>query len=117
MNKFLWGALATVGLGAATAGVVVVAGLVDVSADTPHSSFTYQALAFARERSIASRTGEIQVPADFADPERVRRGAGNYAAMCVNCHLSPDAPDSEISKGTVSNPSESVRKVRLFLFA
>jgi hypothetical protein len=70
----------------------------------PHSSFTYQALTFARERAIASRTGDIQVPTDLADPERVRRGAGNYAAMCVNCHLSPEAPDSEIRKGLYPTP-------------
>ena len=81
-----------------------MAGIVDVGADTPHSSFTYQALTFARERAIASRTGDIQVPADLADPERVRRGAGNYAAMCVNCHLSPEAPDSEIRKGLYPTP-------------
>lgn len=104
MCRFIWGALATIGLGAATAGIVVVAGVVDVGADTPHSSFTYQALTFARERAIASRTGEIQTPADLADPERVRRGAGNYAAMCVNCHLSPEAPDSEIGKGLYPTP-------------
>lgn len=104
MNKLLLGALATIGLGVATAGIVVVAGVVDVGADTPHSSFTYQALTFARERAITSRTGDIQIPADIADPERVRRGAGNYAAMCVNCHLSPEAPDSEIRKGLYPTP-------------
>ena len=104
MHKLFLGALAAVGLGAATAGGVVMAGIVDVGADTPHSSFTYQALTFARERAIASRTGDIQVPADLADPERVRRGAGNYAAMCVNCHLSPEAPDSEIRKGLYPTP-------------
>src|SRR5574343_1262063 len=46
MNKLLLGALATIGLGAATAGIVVVAGVVEVGADIPHSPLTYQALAF-----------------------------------------------------------------------
>lgn len=110
MYRFIWGALATIGLGAATAGIVVMAGVIDVGADTPHSSFTYQALAFIRERAIASRIGDIQVPADFADPERVRRGAGNYAAMCVNCHLSPEAPDSEIRKGLYPTPPNLAEK-------
>lgn len=104
MYRFICGALAAIGLGAATAGVVVMAGVIDVGANTPHSSFTSQALAFTRERAIASRIGDIRVPADFADPERVRRGAGNYAAMCVNCHLSPEAPDSEIRKGLYPAP-------------
>lgn len=110
MNKLFLGALATIGLGAATAGIIVVAGVVDIGADTPHSAFTYQALTFARERAIASRTDEIQIPANFADPERVRRGAGNYAAMCVNCHLSPEAPDSEIRKGLYPTPPKLAEK-------
>jgi hypothetical protein len=104
MNKLLLGALATIGLGVATAGIVVVAGVVEVGADIPHSPLTYQALAFARERAIASRADDINIPADFSDPERVRRGAGNYAAMCVNCHLSPEAPNSEIRKGLYPRP-------------
>lgn len=104
MRKLLLGSLVTVGLGAATAAVVVMAGVVDVGADTPHSSITHQLLAFAREQAIASRTGDVQVPADLADPERIRRGAGNYAAMCVNCHLSPGAPDSEIRQGLYPKP-------------
>ncbi len=104
MTKFLIGALATLGIVAATAGIVAASGIVNVAANEPHSSFVYQTLAFARERSIASRSSDIKVPEDFADPERVRRGAGNYAAMCVNCHLSPDMADSEIRKGLYPTP-------------
>ena len=113
MHKLFLGALTTIGLGAATAGGVVIAGVVDVGADTPHSSFTYQALAFARERAIASRIGDIKIPADIADPERVRRGAGNYAAMCVNCHLSPGATDTEIRKGLYPTPPNLSEKPTL----
>jgi len=115
MNKLLLGALATIGLGAATAGSSSWPAS-SMSAPTPPTvPSPYQALTFARERAIASRTGEIQIPADLADPERVRRGAGNYAAMCVNCHLSPEAPDSEIRKGlypTPPNLSENRRRNR-----
>jgi cytochrome c553 len=104
MKKLLLGFLLALGLGAATAAVVVMTGVIDVGADTPHSSVTHQVLTLAREQSIARRAGNIQVPADFADPERVRRGAGNYAAMCVDCHLSPQAPDSEIRQGLNPQP-------------
>src|SRR5574343_1175571 len=104
MNKFLIGALATLGFGAATGGIVVASGIVNVAANEPHSSFVYQTLAFARERSIASRSSDIKIPEDFADPERLRRGAGNYAAMCANCHLSPEIADSEIRKGLYPTP-------------
>lgn len=104
MNKFIIGALATLGIGAATGGIVAASGIVNVAANEPHSAFVYQTLAFARERSIANRLSDIKVPEDFADPERVRRGAGNYAAMCVNCHLTPEVADSEIRKGLYPMP-------------
>lgn len=104
MNKFFLGVLGATTLFAVTVGVIVMAGVIDVGADTPHSSLAYEALTVARERSIAKRTAGINIPKNFADPERVRRGAGNYAAMCVNCHLSPGTPDSEIRRGLYPMP-------------
>ncbi len=104
MTKFVIGALATLGIVAATGGIVAASGIVNVAANEAHSSFVHQTLAFARERSIANRLSDIKVPEDFVDPERVRRGAGNYAAMCVNCHLAPEMADSEIRKGLYPTP-------------
>lgn len=104
MNKLLMGALVATSLGVVSGGVIVMAGLVDVGADAPHSPVVHQTLTVARERSIANRTADIKTPENFADPERVRRGAGNYAAMCVNCHLSPGASDSEIRRGLYPTP-------------
>lgn len=104
MNKLLLGALLATTLGAVTGSVVVMTGLIDVGADAPHSPLVHAALAVARERSIANRLADIKIPENFADPERTRRGAGNYAAMCVNCHLSPGASDSEIRRGLYPTP-------------
>lgn len=104
MNKILIGVLGTLGLGAITGATVVFSGAIDMGADTPHSPAVYRAIEFARERSIASSADDIKVPADLEDAERVRRGAGNYDAMCVTCHLSPDAVDSEIRKGLYPTP-------------
>ena len=104
MTKFVIGALATLGIVAATGCIVAASGIVNVAANEAHSSFVHQTLAFARERSIANRLSDIKVPEDFVDPERVRRGAGNYAAMCVNCHLAPEMADSEIRKGLYPTP-------------
>lgn len=104
MNKFVIGALTTLAVGAATGSIVAVLGIVNVAANEPHGSFVYQILDFVRERSIAHRLSGIKAPDDFADPERVRRGAGNYAAMCVNCHLAPEMMDSEIRKGLYPMP-------------
>lgn len=104
MNKILIGALATVLLGTGTGLIVAGSGLIDVGADTLHSPVVFQALSFARERAIARRLADITAPADLADPERIRRGAGNYDAMCVNCHLAPGLPDSEIRLGLYPAP-------------
>ena len=46
----------------------------------------------------------LQLPTNLDDPERIRQGAGNYNAMCVTCHLSPDAAATEMSKGLYPAP-------------
>jgi len=104
MNKLLLGILVTVGIGAVTGSIIIVTGAIDAGADAPHSPLVHKALVFARERSIASRIADLKEPEDLTDPERLRRGAGNYAAMCVNCHLAPELPDSEIRKGMYPAP-------------
>lgn len=104
MNKILLGALASVGLTAAAGTIVIAAGVVDVGADTPHAPLVHQLLELTRERSIARRAADIAAPENLTDPERIRRGAGNYAAMCVDCHLAPELPDSEIRQGLYPGP-------------
>lgn len=104
MNKLLLGILVAVAIGAVTGSIIIGAGIIDIGADTPHDPLIHQALAFARERSIASRIADLEEPENFTDPERVRRGAGNYAAMCVNCHLAPEMEDSEIRQGMYPAP-------------
>lgn len=99
----------TLRLGAATMGALgLVAGalwfgLYDVSADTPHSRPVYAALEFARERSIAVRAARLSVP-KLDDAERIRRGAGNYQAMCATCHLAPGVAPTELSRGLYPAP-------------
>jgi hypothetical protein len=70
--------LAIVAVGA----LIVGAGLYNVAADEPHTSLVYRTLETARVRSIAVRADDIEVP-KLDDPAMVRRGAGNYDAMCV----------------------------------
>lgn len=106
MNKILLGILAALGLGATTGVIVITSGVIDVGADTPHSPVVHQILNYAREQSIARSAASIKVPDTLNDPERVRRGAGNYDAMCVNCHLAPGLPDSEIRQGLYPQPPD-----------
>ena len=91
--------LAVVLLGA----LVVVSGALSVAADEPHSSLVFGILDTARERSIEARADDIQVPA-LDDADRVRRGAGNYDAMCARCHLAPGVDPTELSAGLSPTP-------------
>lgn len=104
MNKIVIGALGVIGLTAVAAAGVLQAGLIDVAADTPHHPAVHRLIEWARERAIVRRAADIQPPVDLADPARVRRGAGNYDAMCAGCHLAPGVEDSEIRKGLNPQP-------------
>jgi mono/diheme cytochrome c family protein/ketosteroid isomerase-like protein len=83
--------------------LVVVSGALTVAADEPHSSLVFGILDTARERSIEARADDIQVPA-LDDADRVRRGAGNYDAMCAKCHLAPGMDPTELSAGLSPTP-------------
>ena len=93
------GAVAIVVLGA----LVMGAGLYNVAADEEHSALVYRLIEATRERSIAIRASDVEVP-NLDDRESVRRGAGNYDSMCAGCHLSPGAKETEISRGLYPRP-------------
>ena len=83
--------------------VFVWSGIYDVAADEPHTAAVQALLTTLRERSMQTRAEKIAVP-DLNDPAQVVKGAGNYAAMCVACHLAPGMDESEISKGLYPTP-------------
>ncbi len=96
------------GLGLVLAAVigVVWSGRLNVSADEPHPYPVLRFITWARERSIAKHAADIVLPEDLSDHERIRRGAGNYDAMCVECHLRPGMASSEIRRGLSPQPPE-----------
>lgn len=104
MKGIIVGALGTVLIGIAAGASLIHSGRIDVAADTPHHPLTENLLEWARERSIERRAIDIAVPNDLSDPARIRRGAGNYDAMCVICHLAPGVADTEIRKGLYPLP-------------
>lgn len=104
MKKILLGALGVLGLGAVTVLGLLQAGAIDMAADKPHRPAVHRLIEWAREQSIARRAADIVPPVDLSDAGRIRRGAGNYDAMCANCHLSPGSEDSEIRKGLYPTP-------------
>lgn len=111
MKKILSGALGMLGLGVAAMAALIQIGVLDFTADTPHSPVVHRFIEWAREQSIARRAADIAVPADLADAGRIRRGAGNYDAMCAGCHLAPGVEDSEIRKGLYPTPPNLAKPI------
>lgn len=107
MSKILHGiAGALVALGAAGTGLALAvhAGHIYTGADQPHPPIVSKLLEWARERSIMRESEGITPPANLAEPERARRGAGNYAAMCAGCHLAAGQKTSELRTALYPQP-------------
>lgn len=104
MKQFLLGAASVIGLGTVAGFGYIQNGGLDFAADTTHSDGVTKLIAWAREQSITRQAKDIVPPGDLASGERIRRGAGNYEAMCVGCHLSPGVENSEIRKGLYPVP-------------
>lgn len=90
--------------GIAAAGLFIYTGVYHIGADAPHHPITLKLIETLRERSIAVRAEKIIVPPNLFDNERVRRGAGNYEAMCTGCHLKPGMQESEMRLGLYPQP-------------
>ena len=103
MNPLKW-LLALAVAGIAAAGLFIYTGIYNIGADAPHYPATYKLIETLRNRSIAVRAEAIEVPANLFDNERVRRGAGNYEAMCTGCHLKPGMQESEMRLGLYPQP-------------
>ena len=101
--KLLGAAVAVLGLSALGAAAFVWSGVYNIAADEPHFELTTATLQTLRTRSIAVRAKGLEVP-DLQEPDRIRRGAGNYDAMCVACHLAPGASPTELSQGLYPAP-------------
>jgi hypothetical protein len=104
MRKLAIGAFGALALATATGAGFLYVGLTDVSADTPHSQYVSRLIEWARESAVERQSREIAPPSDLSDAGRIRRGAGNYHAMCEGCHLAPGIGDSEIRKGLYPQP-------------
>lgn len=104
MKQFLLGAASVVCLGAIAGFALIQTGGIDFAADSAHSPSVTKFIEWAREQSVAKQAKDIITPTDLASEERIRRGAGNYEAMCVSCHMSPGVEDSEIRKGLYPSP-------------
>lgn len=103
MKRAVLFVLATAAL--ALSGIVgfVYSGIYNVAGDRPHWAVTAQFLELVRERSIKRQAENIRAP-DLKSQQLILKGAGQYAAMCVECHLAPGKRDSEIRPGLYPKP-------------
>lgn len=83
--------------------VFVFSGVYDMGADAPHWPITRKIIEVMRDRAIAVRASDIRVP-DLTNDQLILKGAGQYAAMCVGCHLAPGIAESEIRPGLYPQP-------------
>jgi mono/diheme cytochrome c family protein len=83
--------------------VFVYSGIYNIGADDHHTRPVFAIMQTLRERSIHTRSEDIKVP-NLKDPQLILKGAGQYAAMCTDCHLKPGMSDSEIRPGLYPQP-------------
>jgi mono/diheme cytochrome c family protein len=95
------------------AAVGIYAGLYNFAADVPHTQPVHWLFETVRDRSIAVRARDVVVPNDLNDPNRISRGAGQYADMCSGCHLAPGMKRTEISRGLYPRAPALRRKTDL----
>ena len=63
----------------------------------------YWLLETIRERSIAARIDDIEVP-PLDDPQMLLAGGADYNDMCAGCHLMPGKTESDLSIGLYPKP-------------
>ena len=101
------GTLAALALGAAA---FVVSGIYDIGADDHHTKPVLATIELLRERSIAARSGGIEVP-NLEDPLKIVAGADRYASLCVDCHLAPGVTKSALRPGLYPHPPNLAQRV------
>ena len=84
-------------------GAFIWSGVYNIAADEPHWPLTEYAMETVRERSIEAQASGITVP-DLDNESLIRAGAGNYDAMCDDCHLEPGEDHTELSAGLYPAP-------------
>jgi mono/diheme cytochrome c family protein len=96
----LAGALAAAGIGVAA---FVDSGVYNIGADDHHTAIVLALIGQLRDRSIAVRAVNVEVP-DLGATGRVAAGAHAYAALCSSCHLAPGVAKSPLRPGLYPHP-------------
>src|SRR3546814_3670970 len=97
------------------AGAFVYSGLYNIGADDHHTKPVFAVMQTLREQSIHARSKDIVVP-DLNDEQLILKGAGQYAAMCTQCHLKPGMKDSELRSEEHTSELQSLMRISYAVF-
>lgn len=86
-------------------GGYIWSGAYTIGADVPHWRVTAQMMDLVRQRAVEHHAKDIKVPR-LDDPQLILKGAGQYAAMCTQCHLAPNRKNSELREGLYPLPPD-----------
>lgn len=81
----------------------IMSGVYNVSAANKHWDITTKLLDVARDRSVHVASEGIVVP-ELNNLKMISNGAKNYDSMCVQCHLAPGAPQTELHQALYPKP-------------
>ncbi|SMN16645.1 Cytochrome c family protein [uncultured Candidatus Thioglobus sp.] len=95
--------LGVVGVSLIGGAAFIFSGSYNVAATDEHWDITTKLLELVRDRSVHSASENIIVP-ELNDIEMISNGAKNYDAMCVQCHLAPGAPKTELNQALYPKP-------------
>ena len=101
--KVALGVAATLVALAIGAALFVGSGVYNIGADDHHTKIVLSIITQLRNRSIAVRAHQIDVP-NLNDPKNIAAGAQRYAGLCIGCHLAPGVTRSDIRAGLYPHP-------------
>ena len=103
MKRFIKVSAFVIAVFSACIGILVYSGAYNVGADDHHTKPVFKILETLRDRSVKIHARNIVAP-KLDDEKLILKGAGQYAAMCTGCHLTPGKKDSEIRHGLYPLP-------------
>jgi mono/diheme cytochrome c family protein len=84
-------------------GIFIGSGVYNIGADDHHTRIVLTIIEQLRNRSIAVRAREVDVP-NLTNPKNIALGAQRYQALCIGCHLAPGLTKSDIRVGLYPHP-------------
>ena len=103
MKRWIW-KIAGLLIAVAVAGfLVIVSGIMPITASSGHWPITAWFLHFSMQRSVGTHSLGIDVP-PLDDPDLILKGAGHYETGCRSCHGSPGIKQPRIAQQMTPSP-------------